>query len=339
MDEIAKAPVEGEVWRHFKGGRYRILHLAAAMADGSAVVVYQLIRSGAGVRTRPLGKFVGVVKRDGYHGPRFVREGPEQPPTPDQGDPRRAPRVSAWTAKMHGTVRGALFRLAEIQQRGVETGCFVQEQMDLTTEWSRLWLLVEEAAPAMVAEIERLQEIEAAAREVNRIDGWTPWATDRDRLWDLLWPGAAGTAPVDTRPSPPEWCRPQAGTRTFEEAVEKRVGVLEKDLVRLRRLERAVVDEPGSLRSVAGATWRRWLQANGWKVREACHRGCGPRWAPPSGALPDFAVSLVDSVQDDSLRGVLDCVMCHTGRPRAEVLAELVGMQEQEEAGKGTTGG
>lgn len=60
-------------YRHFKGGRYKILHFALDSEDPSReLVVYQALYGDHGIWVRPRDMFFSEVERDGYKGPRFT---------------------------------------------------------------------------------------------------------------------------------------------------------------------------------------------------------------------------------------------------------------------------
>jgi hypothetical protein len=73
-------PQPGEVYRHFKGGVYRVVTVALDEGSGIPQVVYT---GPTGTYTRPLVDFLGTVCRDGYEGPRFVLVEPAPPTMPD----------------------------------------------------------------------------------------------------------------------------------------------------------------------------------------------------------------------------------------------------------------
>lgn len=66
-------PKPGEIWEHYKGGRYEIIDLATVEADHQTVVIYRSLADGR-IWTRPLDRFMGDVPTD-YRTlePRFVR--------------------------------------------------------------------------------------------------------------------------------------------------------------------------------------------------------------------------------------------------------------------------
>lgn len=65
------------VYRHFKGGRYRVLMLARHSETEEQMVVYQALYGEQGVWVRPLSMFLEPVERDGRPVPRFQLEIPE----------------------------------------------------------------------------------------------------------------------------------------------------------------------------------------------------------------------------------------------------------------------
>ncbi len=63
----------GKYYRHFKGGKYRLLHIARDSEDPSReLVVYQALYGEHGTWVRPKDMFFSSVERDSYSGPRFV---------------------------------------------------------------------------------------------------------------------------------------------------------------------------------------------------------------------------------------------------------------------------
>ncbi len=61
----------GQVYRHFKGGFYRVLNLAQMEDSQERMVVYQNIQDSR-IWIRPVIAFLEEVARDNYSGPRFV---------------------------------------------------------------------------------------------------------------------------------------------------------------------------------------------------------------------------------------------------------------------------
>jgi hypothetical protein len=62
--------VIGGLYRHFKGGYYRLRFVAENSDTLEREVVYQNTATGD-VYTRKLAEFLGSVSKDGYEGPRF----------------------------------------------------------------------------------------------------------------------------------------------------------------------------------------------------------------------------------------------------------------------------
>lgn len=64
---------ENKYFRHFKGGKYKLLHFAKDSEDPSReLVVYQALYGEHGVWVRPMEMFFSDVERNGYKGPRFI---------------------------------------------------------------------------------------------------------------------------------------------------------------------------------------------------------------------------------------------------------------------------
>ena len=62
------------IYRHFKGNRYEVIAVAAHSETLEPIVVYRALYGEGGVWVRPLAMWEETVNRDGYSGPRFVRE-------------------------------------------------------------------------------------------------------------------------------------------------------------------------------------------------------------------------------------------------------------------------
>ena len=62
------------IYRHFKGNRYEVLFIASHSETLEPMVVYRALYGEGGVWVRPLSMWNEQVERDGYCGPRFVRE-------------------------------------------------------------------------------------------------------------------------------------------------------------------------------------------------------------------------------------------------------------------------
>ena len=61
----------GQIWRHFKGGVYRVLYLAKHSETGEELVIYTKNDSGGTVWARPASMWLETVERDGKSQPRF----------------------------------------------------------------------------------------------------------------------------------------------------------------------------------------------------------------------------------------------------------------------------
>ena len=61
-----ETPRHGEIWRHFKGNRYRIETVAEHTETGERLVVYQALYGSYGIYARPLAMFMSVVDRAKY---------------------------------------------------------------------------------------------------------------------------------------------------------------------------------------------------------------------------------------------------------------------------------
>ena len=62
------------VYRHFKGNRYELITVATHSETLEPMVVYRALYGEGGTWVRPLSMWEETVSRDGYLGPRFVRE-------------------------------------------------------------------------------------------------------------------------------------------------------------------------------------------------------------------------------------------------------------------------
>ena len=62
------------IYRHFKGNRYEVLFIASHSETLEPMVVYRALYGEGGVWVRPLSMWNEQLERDGYCGPRFVRE-------------------------------------------------------------------------------------------------------------------------------------------------------------------------------------------------------------------------------------------------------------------------
>jgi hypothetical protein len=73
-------PKPGQVYKHFKGGLYRILTVAVDVDNHSPVVVYT---GSTGTWTRRMTEFMDTVSREDYEGPRFILT---EEPLPDPAE-------------------------------------------------------------------------------------------------------------------------------------------------------------------------------------------------------------------------------------------------------------
>lgn len=64
-EEVREIPKSGEIWKHFKGGRYWIKGIAMNTETGEDMVIYES-EGGVGLFARPLEMFVSEVDRDKY---------------------------------------------------------------------------------------------------------------------------------------------------------------------------------------------------------------------------------------------------------------------------------
>ncbi len=64
---------ECRYFRHFKGGKYKMIGIAKDSEDPDReMVVYQALYGERGLWVRPKEMFFSNVERDGYSGPRFT---------------------------------------------------------------------------------------------------------------------------------------------------------------------------------------------------------------------------------------------------------------------------
>lgn len=61
----------GQIWRHFKGGVYRVLYLAMHSETAEELVIYTSNDGGGAVWARPAYMWLETVERDGKSQPRF----------------------------------------------------------------------------------------------------------------------------------------------------------------------------------------------------------------------------------------------------------------------------
>jgi hypothetical protein len=62
------------IYRHYKGGLYRVLFLARHSETEEAMVVYQALYGERGYWVRPLGHFLEKVRVEGREVPRFDKK-------------------------------------------------------------------------------------------------------------------------------------------------------------------------------------------------------------------------------------------------------------------------
>lgn len=69
----------GGIYRHFKGNRYKVLHLAKHSETEEELVVYQALYGELGIWVRPLAMFCEEIEWDGRRMLRFtlLEEGEE----------------------------------------------------------------------------------------------------------------------------------------------------------------------------------------------------------------------------------------------------------------------
>lgn len=62
----------GQIWRHFKGNTYHVLHLATHSETGDALVIYTKDGGDGTVWARPASMWLETVERNGKSQPRFA---------------------------------------------------------------------------------------------------------------------------------------------------------------------------------------------------------------------------------------------------------------------------
>ena len=63
------------LYRHYKGGEYRVLGLARHSETLEPLVVYQALYGAGGLWVRPAGMFIETIETGGRRVPRFARVG------------------------------------------------------------------------------------------------------------------------------------------------------------------------------------------------------------------------------------------------------------------------
>ena len=61
-----KRPREGEIYTHFKGKRYKVLHMAVHTETAEELVVYEALYGGHGIYARHLDMFLSPVDHEKY---------------------------------------------------------------------------------------------------------------------------------------------------------------------------------------------------------------------------------------------------------------------------------
>lgn len=74
------------IYRHFKGNKYRVLHMARHSETGELVVVYQALYGEEGVWVRPAAMWSEPVERDGSFHPRFTYIADKEERSPDSAE-------------------------------------------------------------------------------------------------------------------------------------------------------------------------------------------------------------------------------------------------------------
>lgn len=74
-DNRMKFPASGELWKHYKGGLYRIVAVGKYEPTMEPVAIYKALKDGE-IWVRPMPQFMGCLDENGYV-PRFelIHEG------------------------------------------------------------------------------------------------------------------------------------------------------------------------------------------------------------------------------------------------------------------------
>ncbi len=69
---VNSVEIKPGVYRHFKGGMYRLIGVAKHSETLEPMVVYQALYGEGGLWVRPAHMWLAYVEKDGYSGPRFT---------------------------------------------------------------------------------------------------------------------------------------------------------------------------------------------------------------------------------------------------------------------------
>ena len=61
-----RTPVAGQVYRHFKGNLYKVLHIGIHSESGELMVIYEAVNGSGTTWVRPLFGFVSEVDHEKY---------------------------------------------------------------------------------------------------------------------------------------------------------------------------------------------------------------------------------------------------------------------------------